>query len=401
MRLYLFNPDTDLALAANAAHYMAPASARQMAEDLALLPAWYAEPGSGIVAASAYNADFLKRMRQHTELPVHLITEPELPDYADSSIMPWGWNPALCKRLCRSGIKESALPSPEWLSAYRAISSRNSHIKLLNSFQNIDCCIGEAYAFTTIEDCHHYAESTPWCLFKAPWSGSGKGLQWCYGRFSDTAAKWCGRILREQGSLIASPIYNKVKDFAMEFHCDGRGTTRFIGYSCFHTNEKGAYLGNALMTQDKLEGTLTERYLPRELLLQVQQHLQEQLTSLCGETYCGYIGVDMMICREREKENDDTAFLLHPCVEINLRMNMGVLSCLFAERYLAEGSRGTFSIRYYSSNEELKEELRERTAASPAQWLDGRLQQGFLPLVPTSPRSRYLAYVEACPDNIS
>ena len=43
---------------------MAPATLRRMAEDLALLPIWYAQPGSGVLASSAYNADYLKQMQQ-------------------------------------------------------------------------------------------------------------------------------------------------------------------------------------------------------------------------------------------------------------------------------------------------------------------------------------------------
>lgn len=39
---------------------MPPASARQMAADLALLPVWYASPGSAVLAPSAYNLDFLR-----------------------------------------------------------------------------------------------------------------------------------------------------------------------------------------------------------------------------------------------------------------------------------------------------------------------------------------------------
>ena len=38
MKLYVFNPDTDMALANNEENYMAPASACRMAQDLALLP---------------------------------------------------------------------------------------------------------------------------------------------------------------------------------------------------------------------------------------------------------------------------------------------------------------------------------------------------------------------------
>ncbi|BDW79475.1 hypothetical protein BFINE_52700 [Bacteroides finegoldii DSM 17565] len=43
--LYLFNPEHDLALASGEINYMPPASARQMATELALLPVWYAEEG--------------------------------------------------------------------------------------------------------------------------------------------------------------------------------------------------------------------------------------------------------------------------------------------------------------------------------------------------------------------
>ena len=35
----------------NEENYMAPATIRRMAEDLALLPIWYAQPGSGVLAS--------------------------------------------------------------------------------------------------------------------------------------------------------------------------------------------------------------------------------------------------------------------------------------------------------------------------------------------------------------
>lgn len=94
MKLYVFNPDTDMALANNEENYMAPASACRMAQDLALLPVWYAQPGSAVLAPSAYNADYLQKMKQLFPLSVQLVTEPELPDYAESQIVPWGWNRA-------------------------------------------------------------------------------------------------------------------------------------------------------------------------------------------------------------------------------------------------------------------------------------------------------------------
>ena len=76
--LYIFNPEHDLALASGETNYMAPASARRMASELALLPMWYAEEGSAVLASSAYNLDYLKQMQELLGVSIHLMTEPEL-----------------------------------------------------------------------------------------------------------------------------------------------------------------------------------------------------------------------------------------------------------------------------------------------------------------------------------
>lgn len=117
MNLYLFNPDADLALADGRVNYIPPASARQMACDLALLPAWYALPGSGVLAASAYNDVFLDRMSDLWGLDAHLVTEPELGEIELESMIPWGWNAALRNRLLRNGVSEKALPTTEKLDS--------------------------------------------------------------------------------------------------------------------------------------------------------------------------------------------------------------------------------------------------------------------------------------------
>ena len=51
--LYLFNPENDMALACGDPYYMAPASARRMAAELSMLPAWYAEEGETVWLHSA------------------------------------------------------------------------------------------------------------------------------------------------------------------------------------------------------------------------------------------------------------------------------------------------------------------------------------------------------------
>ncbi|MBO7554133.1 MAG: hypothetical protein J6T82_08905, partial [Bacteroidaceae bacterium] len=59
MELYLFNPETDLALATNGASYTASEKVRQMAHDLAALPLWYAPSGSAILVPDEACAQFV------------------------------------------------------------------------------------------------------------------------------------------------------------------------------------------------------------------------------------------------------------------------------------------------------------------------------------------------------
>lgn len=50
----------------------------------------------------------------------------------------------------------------------------------------------------------------------------------------------------------------------------------------------------------------------------------------------------MMICRF--PENEKLFFRIHPCVEINLRMNMGVVARFLYDRYVRSDSTGRFVI---------------------------------------------------------
>lgn len=389
MKLYLFNPDTDLALACNSENYMAPASARLMARDLALLPIWYAQPGSAVLAPSAYNADFLEQMRQLFPLQVQLATEPELPDYAGAEIIPWGWNPAIRKYLLKGGVAADRLPASETLGRYRELASRGQVAGILNFFADDEECCGESGNLYRLSDCRSFVESHECSVLKAPWSGSGKGLNWCKGVFTPSISGWCERILREQGFVAASPLYNKVEDFAMEFHSDGCGCLRFAGYSLFSTNSSGAYTGNMLLSAEDFEKRM-ERYIPLSSLTRIRRRLQEALAAY-SHVYTGYFGVDMMVCTGVPPHK----YLIHPCVEVNLRMNMGVVAHQFCQDFLAPGRTARFLVEYHSSAEDLQARHRQDREDAPPLVADGRLLSGYLPLVPVTRESRYRAYVKA------
>lgn len=212
-----------MALASGETNYMAPASARQMASDLALLPMWYAEAGSAVLAPSAYNADFLKTKSELLGMDVALLTEPEVADGKDWKFSPWGWDPALRKRLMTLGAGQTELPSADYMNILREHSHRLQAVKLLPGLRLNEYFCGESFYLNTLAECSAFVEGREACLLKAPLSGSGKGLNWCKGIFTTFISGWCARVAASQGGVVGEPIYNKVEDFAMEFYADGRG----------------------------------------------------------------------------------------------------------------------------------------------------------------------------------
>ena len=385
--LYLFNPDQDLALASGEVNYMPPASARRMAEELALLPVWFADGPCSVLAPSAYNQSFLEEMLDLFPLPASLRTQAE-DLFEFRSVVPWGWNPALRKRLLSLGVPDAALPSMEDIGRLRDLSHRLQAVRLLPGLQVDEVFCGESCYLTALSDCRAFVESLECCLLKAPLSGSGKGLNWCKGAFTPLIERWCARIIEQQGGVVGEPVYNKVEDFAMEFHSSGDGRFNFIGYSQFRTGGSGAYEGNRLISNAAIEHNLSE-YVPVGELDKLRNCLERELSLRFGSVYNGYLGVDMMICRFPESP----AYRIHPCVEINLRMNMGVVARHLYDRYICPFSTGIFQIDYAPSDGAAWNAHTAMAETYPLEMDQGRICSGYLPLVPVYKKSKYRAWI--------
>ena len=116
---------------------------------------------------------------------------------------------------------------------------------------------------------------------------------------------------------MVEPYYNKVKDFGMEFEVDNQGKVHYLGLSLFHT-KNGAYIGNLLATEEAKREQMG-RYVSLGLLDEIKQHIIQNVQ--LGD-YQGPFGIDMMIVNSHLSPLT-SHFLLHPCVELNLRRTMG------------------------------------------------------------------------------
>jgi len=323
MTLHIFNPEHDIALAANLENFTAPHAGRQLRHDLGFLPVLWADGSDVVLVEDESLAE--KNLRKLCQGKTIQFPKESNRFQGRQSVCsgqvtrvePWGWDLALRSQLLRMGISESLLPTKEQLAVIRQLSHRRLAAETLQQIvsQGNGVLTGEAFECKSVEEVRQLMLHHPKVVLKAPWSSSGRGIRFV----SDFSLieNWLHNLLTRQGSVMLEPYYNKVKDFGMEFYSDGKGRADFLGLSLFHTTN-GAYTGNILATE-----TFKQEMLGRYVSVGLLRNVSEMLCRLLGDTFAnryeGPFGVDMMIVAA---ENGDRC-LLHPCVEINLRRTMG------------------------------------------------------------------------------
>lgn len=317
--LHIFNPEHDIALASNLANFTAPHAGRQLRADLGFLPALWAGEGDYVLVEDADGASRgFRRALRGRKCQVEWVTKHQLATLSVETVEPWGWDAALCRQLLRHGVNSSLLPTEQHIAEIRRLSHRQTGALLLRQLQG-EGIVGESVLCESVEAVEQQLARHPRLVLKAPWSSSGRGIRFVEGCLTEHHLGWLRNLLRQQGGVMAEPYYEKVRDFGMEFEATAEGI-RYLGLSLFHT-ANGAYTGN-ILTTEKTKQELISRYLPADLLENIHKRICEELS--LGH-YHGPFGVDMMVVRKGAcgKTRDKREYLLHPCVEINLRRTMG------------------------------------------------------------------------------
>ena len=334
MTLHVFNPDHDIALSANLSNFTAPHAARLLRHDLGWLPALWAADGDCVLvedaagAAASYRhfcrrqwGRVLRRAASDVdwrEKSVTFVEAGQLASLPVSRVEPWGWDMALRAFLLRHGVEAALLPGDDALGDVRLLSNRSLSVRLLPLLR-MGATTGESSVCTDVAQAEALLQRHKSIVVKAPWSSSGRGL-----RFADQQRtplsqhlRWMDNVLRRQGSLTVEPYYPKVCDFGMEFLAHDDGRVSYCGLSLFRTRN-GAYTGNVIATEARKQQFLSH-YADPSLLDAVRNAVCTRLPELLGGRYGGPLGIDMMVVRG----TGGNGFLLHPCVEVNLRRTMG------------------------------------------------------------------------------
>lgn len=298
MRLLVFNPEHDYALAHGGSHYMAPASVRKIACSMETLPEIWCAQGDAILMNSSN--------RIVPQVSPKDITEVE----------PWGWDKAIRQRLLELGVKECVLPRNSFLENLRNLSHRRISISC-NEFLNSTAVPKE---FTDVGEAMSFFEDNPGCFFKLPWSSGGRGVVATHELNYSQTREWVAGAISRQSSVMAEfGVHNRILDFASLWNTVD-GVANFEGWSVSLSDGRGKYNGNLygpqtlmrkyiLNVSGESRQDLLERDLNKYLTLQ-KDFIQTHIAPL----YNGKIGIDMMI---------DANGIVYPCVEINIRRTMG------------------------------------------------------------------------------
>ena len=322
MKLHVFNPEHDIALAMNLVPFTPPHAARKLHADLGFIPALWASEGDLVLVEDAEAAlEAVRHLRPYVA-DVLFMTWKNLRTFVagcpDMTVDVWGWDKAVVCQLKRAGVNASLLPNEVQLSELRKLSSREwPSVHLLPVLKDLgERFVGEAWYVKSLAELEAYVCRLAQAVLKAPWSCSGRGVRYVTKPEDwNRNRTWAQNIIDRQGGIMIEPLYDKVIDFGLEFDTDVKGRICYQGLSLFKTIN-GAYTGSVIATEAEKQKLLS-RYVEwkemEELITLITKLLQENVQ----EVYQGPLGLDMMMVSIGGK------LCVHPCVEMNLRRTMG------------------------------------------------------------------------------
>ena len=388
--IHYFNPGHETAVLNASKHYHQPANVAKMQADLAFLPAWYASEGD-CVYTDAVIAGLTRNPIENELLIIRgLRVKPAMTNH--SAVDLWGISPQSIHFFEKINEQYNlCLKIPQWKDEYKFLGSRFASQKILSQLieriPEIEKNILPQF-FSDIESIEQQIiHSKEKLLIKSPYSSSGRGLIWLpYKELAQSEKQILTGMLKKQKQVSIEKALDKVLDFSLQFEITDNREIKFIGYSVFQTNSKGAYERSLLDTQNNLKKQITA-FINPDLLLRTKSTLTEILQEMYAPYYAGIIGVDMLIYRS------DDFFRLYPCVEINMRKNMGYLAVRFAENYLHPESKGSFHIEFNSDSEKTVQNHIQWQNKYPLTIEEGRIIKGYLSLCPVTEDTNYHAYI--------
>ena len=397
--VFYFNPTCELAVANGSFSYMPPLLLQKMESDLAILPFVFATENDFVLTENPPSSEFIQQLKDagfNVPRFRNLAELEAFPEGTFDAISPWGWSPAAhfklrnLKEKCGEEFKTS--PVFNWNENAKFLFERATSLNFLIDLLNQNPFHGfidrsmSGVIVTSIEEIESVLSKKQELVLKAPLSSSGRGIQFIRnGILNNSNKQWISGVLKQQKYVIAEPILEKLADFSFQFRISSESEIDYLGLSFFETNTNGQYKGSFIHQEltDIFTNEGSEK-LPGRIKLAAHAIKEALKLSVYAKWHRGFLGVDAMLIRNGEQ------ILIQPCVEINCRANMGILTLLL-ENKIDQEVKGKFEL-FYGSAGEFDVFAKNKKRNNPLLFRKGKLFSGFLPLVEPENQQKFGAY---------
>ena len=330
-KLYLFNPECDIARGAASDSYTPPSNIQAMRRRLSLTPATYAERNSAILLNDDMDEEELRLLPYYDIVSaknLSIVNPSKLNIFLrnnECKPVPWGWERSVANYLTRKGVDKRFIPTAEQLTRIRMESSRIKTIDFFTEYGDSFPGIVSPICFDSTEKAIEFWNDDNDVWFKSPWSSSGRGNLLASEMKVGILRPWISGVIKNQGYVIAEKNYHKILDFASLWMIKG-GKAEFLGFSVFEADSRGRYHGNIIGSQPYLKSLISDKCGWNDDILEMQKEFIESPEHI---TIDGPVGFDMLVTSGGN---------INPCVEINRRYTMGIVA-LYEELFKTTSNR--------------------------------------------------------------
>lgn len=398
-QLFFFNPTCEMAIANGQVSYMPPHHLQIFEKDLAELP-WILGTEDDYVLVKDVNYNSLNHLAWlgwKTPTPVKSPAQLPMSQKNALSFTPWGWSPALInsfKPFIESGFSNhSQLPFSPWTKSFSLLFSKETGCHLLAKMREIYLKNPGNYPLlyvppipkkiSTFQQLENIMEEyPPPSIIKTPWGASGKGLYRIRNHKDNPVnSQWVKGMLKKQGWLYIEKLLYKIQDVSFQFMI-GENEIKYLGHNFFYTEPSGQFAGCDIGGPVNSSPLFSDRGKVTESITQASGLVKEAINEIqLGKKYRGPAGVDGLFFMDK-----DGILKLQPCLEINLRYNMGMANIILKNKIHTQ-AKGIWKTGIFRE-QSWEEFCTTMTKKKPAQMEQGKIKSGFLPLVnPAAPKT--------------
>ncbi len=354
--VHWFNPNEEMAMAANKPNFTAKKHHRMLETDLSLLPLAWARRDDVVLTESMPSREHLINLRDWGfPLPefIQIEKDKDLLERKIGGLKPWAWGPQASKMMTRYAECIPRVSKLKWREPVAAeLFSKQSGLKLAEMLDEEigTWCLNEEDVLSSVREISNNGGDV---LMKSALSSSGRGHHRVeQGELSKNDLGWVRNTLNEQGGIVVEPWLDRVLDFSAQYEVR-EDEVKFMGMTRVINDTAGRYLGTLVHTKwaSGLDEMLSKFLFNDMKVMQLyRQEMPKLIRGMVDSGYLGNIGIDAMVYL------DNGQYKLRKVVEVNPRMTMGRVASELLRKTLP-GKAGLYQIIRKSSHQNWRQWL--------------------------------------------